>query len=418
MEKAIVLQNGHWMGRYGNLNHRLVVDLLKKRLPAKEVQVLPGIRRGGKSSIFKLVINQLRENVDPNSILYVNLDDPFFTPIYEDSKNLYLVVETAEKITGVKVEYLFLDELQHINSCEKFIKSVYDQEMYSKIFITGSNSSLLKGEYAQLLSGRYLVSEIFPYSFKEILYLAGITDLITLIRKKAKVLKMVESMMEFGGFPEVHKHVDSEIKREILVSYYETILLKDCIALGKIRDTKRFMNLAFYLATNVGTLYSYNKLAKFLGGNENSISEFIQHLTNGFLFYELKPFDYSLKRQFRGRKKIYCADNGIVNAVSFRFSSDKGKLFENLVFTELLKSKYDIYFYNGQRECDFIVKKDQNLKAIQVCYRLNDQNTEREFAGIKEAMRKFDIREGIIVTFDQEWEKDEIRVVPFWKYFS
>lgn len=417
MEKAIIQQNKHWSESFKNLQDRLVLHALLKKLDANLIQVVTGIRRGGKSSLFKLLINHLKKKYNPKSILYVNLDDPFFTEVYEDPKRLEQIIEIAEKITNTPVQFLFLDEIQNVNSWEKFVKSAFDNERFSKIFITGSNSSLLKGEYSQLLSGRYLTNQIFPYSFKELLRHSGIRDFMDLLKNKSSVLKIVDRMLEFGSFPEVAKQKNPDLMHEILTNYYETILLKDCIGNGKIRDIKRFMNLAYYLISNNGGLFTYTGLAKILGGNENTMRDFIHYLTNSFLLYELKPFNFSLKKQFKGQKKIYCADNGILANVSFRFSYNKGKLFENLIFTELLKQGNEIYFYHNKRECDFIVKKGRNLKAIQATFELTEMNKKREISGIKEAAEKLNIKQGFIITYDQEGEEEGIPVIPFWKYF-
>ena len=142
MEKVILTQNKHWKSSYSNLYSREILTTLISYLVTKQIQVLQGIRRSGKSTLFKLIINHLRNTVDPKEILYVNLDDPFFIPYAHEPTKLYEIVQTAEKITQTKVKYLFFDEVQAIEGWEHFIKSVYDSEEFSKIFITGSNSTL------------------------------------------------------------------------------------------------------------------------------------------------------------------------------------------------------------------------------------------------------------------------------------
>ena len=145
MEKVIFSQNKHWKSRYTNLYSREVLDLLINNLKTKHIQVLQGIRRSGKSTLFKLLINHLSESVKPKEILYINLDDPFFIPYAHEPTKLYEIVQMAEKITQVKVKYLFFDEIQAIEGWEHYIKSIYDGEQFTKIFITGSNSTLLNG---------------------------------------------------------------------------------------------------------------------------------------------------------------------------------------------------------------------------------------------------------------------------------
>ena len=119
-------------------------------------------------------------------------------------------------------------------------------------------------------------------------------------------LKIVDCTLEFGSFPEVTKFKDVNLMHEILINYYETILLKDCIGNGNVRSVKKFTNLVYYLLSNVDGLFSYNGLAKSLQSNENTIRDFIRHLTKGFLLYEIMPFNFSLKKQFKGQKKLLC----------------------------------------------------------------------------------------------------------------
>jgi predicted AAA+ superfamily ATPase len=418
VEKAILQQNKHWQEPYPGLIVRDKLETLVSKLSLKEIQIVLGIRRSGKSTLFKLLINHLIDKHDPQTILFINLDDPFFTEVYQDSSRLYQIVETAEKLSGKKVEYLFLDEIQNVHLWEKFVKSIYDSEVYKKIFITGSNSSLLKSEYAQSLSGRFILDEIFPFSYKEILNDRGIRSKMELINNKSTVLALVDTMLEYGAYPEVYKTGNPELKRELLINYYDTIVLKDCIANARIREVRVFKELTYYLLTNAGTLFSYNGLGKSVNTNENSAKEFINVLESSFLINEIRQFSFSLKKQSRARKKAYAIDNGILANVSFRFSANHGKLFENLVFSELKKSGNEIHFYQNNGECDFIVKKEMTTVAIQVCYELTDQNRKREVSGLQEAMRQLDIQEGIIITYDQEETSDHISIIPFWKHFA
>ena len=132
---------------------------------------------------------------------------------------------------------------------------------------------------------------------------------------------------------------------------------------------------------------------------------------------EIKQYSYSLKEQIKSKKKLYINDNGILVQTSFKFSKDYGKSFENLVYTELVKRGYEIYFYNNNFECDFIVKEEERLTAIQVCYELTLENRERELNGLRKL--KFNLDERILLTYNQNEETQEnIQIVAFWDYFS
>lgn len=413
MNNVIISQNKHWENSYKDLYDRDVFQKLLTNLQTRHIQVLQGIRRSGKSSLFKLMMNHLLQNIDPKEILYINLDDPFFTKYSNDPTSFYEILQTAKKLTQKEIKYLFLDEVQAIKGWEKYVKSVYDSSEFEKIFITGSNSSLLNGELATLLTGRYISTKVYPLSFKEILNINGIKSFLELNKQLPKVLKLIDDMMIYGSFVEIYQLQD-ELKRELLGSYYDTILLKDCIANNQIRDIKGFKELSFYALSNLTSLYSYASLAKTVKLNDKSVKEYLLALEDCYLFSELKLFSYSLKEQINNKKKLYLCDNGFMS-LGYNFSSNYGKLLENLVFSELLKQGCEIYFYNKEGECDFIVKKGDKTIAIQVCYELSDQNKTREINGIKKL--PFEVEERYIITYNQKDTIDDIKVVSFWEYF-
>jgi uncharacterized protein len=417
MEDALLKHNPHWKKNYINLHKRDILKDILSKLHLRQIQVLKGIRRSGKTTLFKLIINELLKSVEAKSILYVNLDDPFFSELHKDSKNLYKLLEISEKLTNTKVKYLFLDEVQNVTNWEKFIKTIYDNETVKKIFITGSNSSLLDGEYATLLSGRYLSDTVNTPSFSEVLSIYNINSRFELIDNKIKALQICDDMMQYGSFFEILNEI--KYKREIILSYYETIIFKDCIANNNLRDTKSFKELVNFIISNSTNMYSYNSLAKATGINDNTIKEYIRVLEDSYLCQEIKQYSFSLKEQIKTKKKIYINDNSFLAQTSFHFSKDFGKLFENLVYTELVKQNYEIYYHNKDFECDFICKKDTNIIAVQVSYNLTPQNKEREINGLQKL--KIKCNQKLLITYDtndtMKTYKD-IEIVNFWDYFS
>ncbi len=414
MQNVIITQNTHWNKKYQNLYKRDIFERLERNLQTKHIQVIQGIRRSGKSTLFKLLINHLSQTIDPQEILYVNLDDPFFTPYQKDATKFYDIVQTAKKLTQKEVKYLFLDEVQNMKGWESYVKSVYDSELFTKIFVTGSNSTLLEGELATLLTGRYLSVQVHPLSFREILHINNINSYMQQVAAQPKILKLVDDMMSHGSFVEVYDH-SKDFRRDILNSYYQTILLKDCVSNHAIRDVKSFKELSFYLLSNITSLYSYNSLGKAVGINDKSAKEYLSYLEESYLCTELKQFSFSLKEQQNAKKKVYFNDNGFVS-LSFKFSSNMGKLLENLVLTELIKGEYEVYFYNKNFECDFIAKKEGKIVAIQVCYELNDGNRKREFNGLKKL--PFEVDEKVVITYNQTEIVEDMRVISFWEFFS
>jgi len=421
IEQTLSEQNPHWEAiPYHPIVKRSHDAIAIRELALEEIQVITGIRRCGKSTLLHVLINHLIEKTPPKSILYINFDDPNYTEACKDASAMYHIVTTTEKLTTYPVDYLFLDEIQNVTGWEKYVKSVYDSKRFKKIVVTGSNADLLNSHYAILLSGRYVETHLYPFTYQEWLHHHKITEPLQLIQQKPKVLRLLDDMLIFGGFPRILFEKDADNRRKLLKSYYETVILKDCINNHNVRDTKTLINLAYYLVNTISSIYSYNSLSKAIESNENTVQQFIQILQDAYFLRELKQFSFSIKSQTRAKKKIYCIDNGLVNATTFKFSNNAGKLLENLVYSELRKKQYEeIYYFNEKNECDFIVYQQDVRLAIQVCYELNPANREREINGLVVAMEKFSIPSGIIITYDQEEViQDKIQAIPFWKFFS
>lgn len=414
MEQVILNQNKHWKGKYTDVFQRNVLNVLIDFLPMKEVLILTGIRRSGKSSIFKLLINELLKNTEPTKILFINSEDPHFMPAWHDATKIYGIVQTAERITESEFDYLFIDEVQNIKHWEQFIKSVYESGNYKKIFLTGSNAQLLENDYITFLSGRFIAKKIYPLSFLEILERNNIQTNLEMAENQTKVLNLLHAYMHYGGFPEVFKTKTESIKLEILSNYYRTIVLKDCIINQKIREASKFEQLAYYVFNNSGAVYTYNSIARATENNENTSKTFLEALQSSFAVYEVNNFSFSVKTNTRAKRKLYSIDNGLSQAVKHNFTADKGKMLENSVFSELVKSsKYEIYFHNTDYECDFIIKSKHEIIALQVVYELTPTNKEREINGLLKAAKQFKINNLKIITFNEKATIENIEVISF-----
>jgi len=418
MEKAIIVQNPHWKGQcYQHLHERSSLMDIKNNLKVRHIQVLTGIRRCGKSSIFRMLINELMKKENPKSILILNMDDPLYFEIWENPGALYTVLELAEKLTGEKVKYLFIDEAQAVRGWETFVKSAYDSEMFDKIFVTGSNSSFLNNEYSTLLSGRYLENNISPYSLREILSQNGIFTRFDAVSQAPNVLRLLDDCLEWGCFPEIKQLTDNDIKSNLLKSYFDSIIMKDCISRYNISDIATFKKILLYSISNTGAVCSYKSLGTATGTNENTAKKYINILNDSYIIQDVSNFAFSLKENVRNIHKIYVADNGITNAVSYRFWDNKSKLFENLVFNELQKlESEEITFANRNGECDFVIKNGSDYQAVQVCYELTPENQIRETTGFTNIEKETTLTRKAIITYNQEAKIGDIEVIPIWKW--
>lgn len=418
MERAILDQNPHWIGKpYQNLYERSFFQSIKNNLQVRHIQVLTGIRRSGKSSGFRMLVNKLMKNENPKSILMLNMDDPLYYEVWERPNYFYNMIELAEKLTGVKVKYLFIDEAQAVKGWETYVKSAYDSEVFNKIFVTGSNSSFLNNEHSPLLSGRYLEEKVFPYSFAEILSQNKINTYFEAINETSKVLRLMDECLEWGCFPEISPLKNSELKSNLLKSYFESIIMKDCISRYQIGDVATFKKLLLFSISNAGSVFSYKSLGTAVGTNENTAKKYINILNDSHIVQDISNFAFSLKENVRKSHKVYVADNGITNAVSYRFWDNKAKLFENLVFNELQKQKHDeITFANSNGECDFVIKNKFDYQGIQVCYELTPENQMREISGFATIEKEVVLSKKSIITYNQSAVIDEIEIIPFWKW--
>ncbi|MEI6731288.1 MAG: ATP-binding protein [archaeon] len=211
-------------------------------------------------------------------------------------------------------------------------------------------------------------------------------------------------------------------KDNILQDLFSDIINRDIITRHKIRNAKIAKNLALYLISNIGKEFSYNNLKKmFELGSTNSVISLVSYFEDSYLLFTVPKFDYSFKKQIINPKKIYAIDTGLVKANSASLSVDNGRRLENMVFIALRNKFKEIFYFQENRECDFVIKDGTKItKAIQVCFELNENNKDRELGGMMEALKKFGLKEGLILTYNQEdkflVEGKEILVIPVWKW--
>jgi len=422
LQNTLLEQNRHWGGKKiaaEYIGREIIKDL---KLKSGFVEVITGVRRSGKSVIFNILVDNLiqKKRVPPKKILMVNFDNPSFIPFYKNAERLDEIIGEAEALAQTKIKYLFLDEVQNIELWEKWVKAKYDQKIFKKIFITGSNSNLLASQYISRLSGRYFSHVNYPFSFKEFLLFYGQEyhkEHVNNFPIKHKLIGLFRRYLKQGGFPEVA--VENDL--EILKVYYQTILLKDVIDNNKIRDSFNLKQIAYFLVTNATSFFSCNNIAKNLGVNESTVKEYIEYLKQAYLFDELKKYDVSVRKQNINKRKIYCVDNGLIGRIGFSFSENNDRYLENLVFIELKRRKKECFYHIGKYECDFVIKEENKIKsAIQVCYEINKENEARELSGLFEAMDAYGLKEGIVITYNQDrvinQGNKKITLLPAWRW--
>ncbi len=417
----LVALNPWWSGRpfETGIRREKYFTTIRKYLETGEIVVLTGVRRSGKTTLLFQIIDDLIRNrqVDPRSVLFVNCDEPEIARL---EKPLETLLETYRRdVCGGGAAYLILDEIQSIDGWERWVKSIYDRKECTLI-ISGSTSYLLDSHLSTLIAGRYLPVHVYPLDFAEYVVFSGEhlpSDPVSLATAKYRILHLLGEYLREGGFPQVVLQRDTAVRRDQLKAYYDSIVYRDIVRVNEVRNQAALGDLLAYCMTNVTSPYSYRSLREMLGIDFETIKEYLHYAEQAKILFEVRYFSYSLKTQSRNNRKIYCIDNGLRNAVSFRFSEDEGKLAENLVFLELLKRGFAIYYWKRQGEVDFVVKNpDRSLTAINVSY--TDTLHEREEKALLEFTERHApaVRECILLTKDTEKQEGAIRHVPLWKW--
>lgn len=403
-------------------------------LDGKKIISLTGIRRSGKTYLLFDTINRLKQNnIAPEEIIYINFEDERINFKQEELDLILQVCYELYPDTKPNDFWFFFDEIQNIREWEKFMRRIYDT-VTKNIFITGSNSFFLSTDIATSLRGRTLTYEVFPYNFNEYLKHLDVNTNYYLPAQKAVIINHFNNYLKNGGFPETtgnewNKNLD------ILRNYFYVMLYKDLIERYGISSTAVLKYFIEKLVVNISKPFSINKIYNELRSqgfrlDKNLLYELLIYIENIYLAFRISKFDYSLVKRSASEKKVYFIDNGMVNSLSLVFSSDYGKLLENAVFL-YLRSRYGdlfsdkIFFYKSSKnkECDFVLSDGKKIvAAIQVSYTLHDQETfKREIAGLENAVKKFNLKKGIIITAEQELEVKNtgfpVEVIPAYKFF-
>lgn len=385
-------------------------------LKSKEIIDLIGPRRSGKSSILKLIARKF--NV--KDYLYINFEDPFFVS-HNSAEIIENLIEIYQEYFNLYPKYIFFDEIQEIKDWEKAIRKLRDEGKY-KIFITGSSSKLLSREMSSLITGRHITYEVLPLSFKEFLTFRNmdIFNKKELILKRRELVKQFQQYCQDGGFPEIVITGNYAL----LKNYFYDILEKDIIRRYDIREKDVLEKLTLYLLSNSGNISSLESLKKTFSISFLPANSYLEYLKEAFLIYELVQFSYSLKKQEKAFKKYYSVDVGLSNAVSFKFSEDKGRILENLVLLELKRQGEELYYYRTKNnlEVDFAIKiKNKICQLVQVAWSLDDKQVEnREIKALLEAMKEIKLDKAFILTYNEEKEitldHKTIKVIPIDKW--
>jgi len=370
-----------------------IIDLINE----SEISIVieTGIRRAGKSFIARQVARTLIERgIAKEDILIINLEDERLV-----EKKYSLLLEMYSKYKehfnkNVK-PIIILDEAQEINGWERFVRGLTEKGE-AKFIITGSSSKLLDSEYSTLLSGRQVVVYIHPLNFSE-------------YKKFTKGKKSISDYIEEGGFPAV---VLSKSKQDIIRSYFDTIILKDVISRFNIQNNDELIRLAKFYITSIGSRITFNSVSKFLKLPVKTVYNFSTYLEKAYLLFFVKRFSFSIKAQDNSPRKVYAIDNSFPALLGVNPIKIKGRLLENAIASTLyLISRHAdsfsfYYWYESNKEVDFVINDHNNYRLVQVAYSINDEKTkERELSALIDCANRLNAEKLEVVSMDYEGEE-------------
>lgn len=359
------------------ITREIYLERIKPFINKPVIKVVTGIRRSGKSTFLKLLMQYFHtENIASTQILYINKDSLQYDFI-QDFRDLHrYVMEKFDGIEGPK--YLLIDEVQEIREWERAISGFFADEL-ADLYLTGSNADLLSSDLAVSLTGRYIDFRMNTLTFKEFLSFRNSIS--------GQISEEFALYLRYGGFPGIH-HM--ELEDEVIAQYtgaiFDTVLLRDVVTKHQVRDVALLERIARYLADNCGNITTARGISKYikaqnLASSADTVQNYLQMLVNAFIFHKVSRYDIKGKRQLELYDKYFLSDIGFQYALFGDKMQDLSGKLENIVFHELITRGYRVYVGKlGEREVDFIATKGAQRIYLQVAYLLTNEDViEREF---------------------------------------
>lgn len=368
------------------IKREIYLEKIRNFYDSELIKVIMGIRRCGKSVLLMQIIEELKEKgIKEDHIIYINFEDYDFIE-YTDPKKFNELIKS--KIKDEKKYYLFFDEIQSVIDFEKVVNS-FRATMNVSIFITGSNSKLLSGEFATYLTGRIISIKMMPFTYSEFLEL-----------KKSKHEeineKAISEYVEWGGMPLIY-NTTNEIERKMyLRDLYSAIILKDIVERSKIKDINLLNKIVQFMMENIGGIISSNSIAGYLKNDKvnttvDTVMNYVEYITSSSIFSKVNRYDIRGKNVMATLKKYYVTDLGLLNLKKSPIEKKIGGRLENIVYNELISRGYEVYIGKTDKgEIDFVIDKFGERIYIQVAdYLSSDEVMKREFGAFNDVNDNF-----------------------------
>lgn len=380
------------------------IEQIRNFIDKPQIKILTGIRRSGKSTVLRLLKEELlTKGMTQEQIITINFESFAFADIL-DAKNLYQYIKS--KITSAEKHYLLLDEIQEVNQWEKAVNS-FLVDFDVDIYLTGSNSHLLSSELATYLAGRYVEIPVYTLSYKEFLDFRK-----NYFSNEQNVGNLFVQYLRKGGFPVIHTvDYSEESVYKVVYDIYSSVILRDTVKRYKIRDLELLERVIKYAFDNIGNTFSGKNVADYFKSQQrkidiNTVYNYLHALEGAFILYRVPRYDIKGKEILKTQEKFYVSDISIIYATMGNRDRMIGGILENIVFLELKRRGYMVYVGKLENtEIDFAAEKQGKKIYVQVAYKLdNEQTIEREFGNllaIEDQYPKY------VITMDEFW-KDEI----------
>jgi predicted AAA+ superfamily ATPase len=413
------------------LKERALDLVLPKKI--RKIVTFTGVRRSGKTYVMFQLIKELSKKIPKENIFYINFEDE---RIERTKETLTKLIPTLLQLygNGKKTYFLFLDEIQIMPEWSRWLRRVFDSYRNITFFVSGSSSKLSSKEIPTELRGRALNFEIFPLSFEEFLSFKDIKlekHFEYSERKISEIKKALVEYIEYGGFPEIVLEDSILQKKRIIQEYFKTIVSRD---IAERHNIKKIYLLHDFLKLLLNTKnFSINKSVKILHSQGKEVGKgtlinYSNYVQESYFCFFIPIFSYKIKEQLRYPQKVYFVDNSFITNISFRFSKDYGRLYENVVALQLRRIQaknplLEIYYWKDKtNEVDFVLKEGLKVEQlIQVCYDIEDFMTkEREVKALVEASKELRCNNLFVITQDYEAEEQhkgkKIKFMPLWKW--
>lgn len=371
------------------IKRKSYLNQIERLIDKEPIKIITGVRRSGKTYLLKSICEELKNRGIPEeNIFLISFESIKYNKI-ENFKQLdECIAKLTEKSEG-KV-YLLFDEIQNVENWEKSINACR-VDLDCDLYITGSNSELLSGEMATLISGRYYQINIYPFSFSEFIQYKKEMENIDV----SNLNEMFQEYVEYGGMPPIQQ-VARQDKYSYLSDIYDTILLKDIITRHNIRNTDMLNRIFDYVIMNMAKKFSATNIIKYMKHDgrkiaKDTILDYILYSKNACFIYQAQREDIKGKKVLLHNEKYYLVDHGFYQS-RYGDTENIGSILENIVYIELLRRGYDVKMgILNDKEIDFVCTKDKEKIYVQVTYMLSsDETIEREFSGLAKINDNFD----------------------------